>query len=439
MKSYPTLSDQLLRQKLEELQTKEDLLRLINEVLEDNFYRYTRLKVTMKQLSYYASSYTAADKQRNRYHTFFIRKKSGSARKILAPQHTLKYIQFALNKVLQATFEPQAQAFGFVRGKNIVDNAALHAGRNYVLNLDLKDFFPSVYFRRIKVMLEQPPFNLSSHREPLAYLIANLCTDEGVLPQGAPTSPVLTNIICQRLDRKLAEIAAQHSAVYSRYADDITFSSNDFVYSTRFRQRIERVIARERFVINESKTRLQEKGYRQEVTGLTVNEGVNPGRKYRKSYRTLLYLYKTKGRDAALDYFSKRLPQHMKKSHMVNIEQVIEGKYQFMKLVLKEKAPLHPFGKTGKTKRFPIYDTDEDHRLKMVWKKRQNVEDLVEEEEALQKEIENINLHLNELKAANLAVPLSSSSGPSLVLDDILQTWENEGFEKAMEVLTGKK
>ncbi len=391
--------------------------------------RNNKNTITSRQLSYFSTSFGEKDKKRKRYTVFYIKKKSGTYREIKAPVWKLKLIQRAVAIILQSVYTVQEQAYGFVPGRSIVDNARQHAGASFILNIDLKDFFPSVYFKRVQKVLELPPFHLSGEKEPLAFMIANLCSEDGVLPQGAPTSPLLTNIICQRLDRRLQEFASVYKTTYTRYADDITFSSNDFVFTKRFKDKLEKILADERFTINQAKTRLQGKGYRQEVTGLTVNEKVNVNRWFLRSYRTMLHLFNKKGAAAALDFHFKRMPENIKllkgRGNPHDTENyarnVILGKYNFIKMVVGVDNIIPPFELKGKGKKLKIDSVKSIiHLIRDPNLKTETETDKDVIEEAKQKSTENIQM-------INADV------------ENILQTWENEGFDKAMDLLKENK
>ena len=136
-----------------------------------------------------------------------------------------------LNEMFKSIYTPSDYAMGFTEGRSVVKNANIHKGQNYVFNLDLKDFFPSIFRVRVRARLQAKPFNFN---EDIAIIIAGLCSmkvssghkdgSDYVLPQGSPTSPIITNMICDNLDRRLAGLAKSFGLRYSRYADDITFS-----------------------------------------------------------------------------------------------------------------------------------------------------------------------------------------------------------------------
>lgn len=318
----------------------KDLRRLLNLVKYDALGEKAH-PFHLKQITYHCNPKQATHQ---RYKNFAIPKKSGGERIISVPVAGLKSILFSLNTILQAIYEPSKYAMGFVPGRSIVDNAKLHLGQNYIYNLDLKDFFPSIDKSRVWKRLTLPPFNFPGE---LADVIAGLCTmrmeEEGkepryVLPQGAPTSPTLTNIICEKLDRQLGGLAKRFGAKYSRYADDITFSSMNYIYSKdgEFIKELHRIIADNHFAINEKKTRLQKVGGRQEVTGLVLSDKVNVVRAYTREVRTLLHIWKKYGHISACESYMRARtanPTHRRRGGMPNLEAVLMGKLQYLKMV----------------------------------------------------------------------------------------------------------
>lgn len=293
-------------------ETVEDLASLLSYIYAIKFPKRNEKNPVMiqaKHLNYYAF------KAENRYKQFSIPKKSGGIRTISAPRYKLKTIQKCINEILNIVFTPHFAATGFVPNKSILDNAKLHVGKQFVYNTDLKDFFPSVDFRRIKSVLGLRPFNLininksqTQGKEHLAFLIANLCCENGCLPQGAPTSPTLTNVVCQRLDRNLFKFAKSIKATYSRYADDITFSANKPIFNSDFDKKLAEIIAKENFKINEAKTRLQNGGERQSVTGIVVNKKPNVDRNFIKDIRFWLMCWSKFDYEATHQKFLVQFP-----------------------------------------------------------------------------------------------------------------------------------
>lgn len=346
-KSFKTLDMKIeqahidqIRKQFAELQSKEELVTLLSDA-KNMLYGEECKPVQLKSLTYYANPVLC----KKRYQTFIIKKKSGADRTIHAPVKGLKSILCSLNFVLQCVYEPHEAATGFVLEKSIVDNAKKHVGHHYVLNMDLKDFFHTFDRNRVKMGLMFEPFNLNGEKEPLAFLLASLCTHpfeidgevKTVLPQGSPTSPTLTNILCKKLDRRLTGLANRFGATYTRYADDITFSSPHNIYTDEeFNKELKRIIEEDqKLVINPKKTRLQKAGYRQEATGLIVNDKVNVLRRYVKQIRMWLYYWEKYGYEKAEQIFKRDYiadKGHVKNmnAHLVN---VLDGKLEFLKMV----------------------------------------------------------------------------------------------------------
>ncbi|MCG8807431.1 RNA-directed DNA polymerase [Tenacibaculum finnmarkense] len=334
---------ELIRTTFSTLQTKEDLLSLLN-LANTLLYPKNSFKFELKQLTYFANPKLV----KNRYAEFTIKKKSGANRIINAPTQGLKSILKTLNFVLQCMCEPHKAATGFVRGKSITDNAKKHIDSNYVYNIDLKDFFHSFDLNRVKLGFMQTPFNLRNESFPIAFILACLSTYtfkidgeiKQVLPQGSPTSPTITNILCRRLDKRLTGLANRFGLRYTRYADDITFSSQHNVYNKEdFQNELHKIIVTdEKFAFNTKKTRLQKHGYQQEVTGLIVNEKVNVRSRYVKQVRMWLYYWEKYGYNKAEQVFRKDYIKdkgHVKKT-LPNLDNVLEGKLLFLKMVKGE-------------------------------------------------------------------------------------------------------
>jgi len=168
---------------------------------------------------------------------------------------------------------------------------------------------------------------------------------KNVLPQGAPTSPIITNIICKRLDIRLSGLAKRFGLKYSRYADDITFSSEHNVYQKEgdFNKELERIIQSQSFNIKDSKTRLQKEGHRQEVTGLLVNKKVNVQKRYIKQLRTWIYILEKYDYAQAHQIFLKHYlnDRGNVKKESVKMENVIMGKLEYLKMVRGENSSVY--------------------------------------------------------------------------------------------------
>lgn len=251
-----------------------------------------------------------------RYQRFNIPKRHGGEREILAPMDELKLLQRRLSMLLQdCVVEIDANrgrneggkrfgiAHDFKRNHTIMTNGRVHVTRGFVFNIDLRDFFGTINFGRVRGFFIKDR-NFALHPE-VATVIAQIACFENKLPQGSPCSPVISNLIAHSLDIQLAKLAKRYSLTYTRYADDLTFSTNrqDFPVEIAMAAgahrwvpgvELEHVVARNGFSINPQKTRLQYRDSRQEVTGLTVNRKVNVPASYRYTVRAMVdRLFKT--------------------------------------------------------------------------------------------------------------------------------------------------
>lgn len=282
----------------------------------------------------------------HRYAVSKLPKKHGGFRIIHEPNPKLKIIQKKLSRVLQVVYRPKFSVHGFVKNKSIVTNASRHKGNRFVFNIDLKDFFPAIHFGRVKGMFEGKPYNFNSK---VATHLARICGLYSGLPQGAPTSPIISNMICAKLDSQLQKLAKKHRCYYTRYVDDITFSSNQRTFPAdiaevtlnEYGRKVEcgteliSIVKNNGFEINTEKVRLQEKNKRQEVTGLTINEFVNVNRKFLREVRAMLHSWEKKGYKRTEQRFQDKYYKKPDKSykHLPTFHQVIKGKIEFVGMV----------------------------------------------------------------------------------------------------------
>lgn len=218
------------------------------------------------------------------YNTFERAKKSGKGtRKINAPCEKLKTVQKLIKAKILDCVDVHVCSTGYKRGGSIVDNAQVHVGKRVLLNLDIENFFPSISMPRVSGL-----FSALGFSEDVAIMLARLCCFEHALPQGAPTSPSLANIICHKLDRRLKGLADNRSMQYTRYCDDITLSSDENI-AKGFVSFVKRIIAEEGFSVNEEKTRILTRRSCQIVTGLAVNQKVNIPRAKRRLVRAAFH------------------------------------------------------------------------------------------------------------------------------------------------------
>ena len=327
------------------METTHDLLVLLNKIKMDELGDKGH-PFTMPQLNYFINP----GRNKKSYRTFTIPKKNGGVREISAPVKMLKSFQTYMSRILQAFYDAPDCVTGFVPERSVVDNAERHIGMRYVFNTDLKDFFPSITQARVWGNLKAAPF---SFPEKIASAIAGLCCIEvpgedgekprHILPQGSPCSPILTNIVCRKLDRRLNGIAKRFQLRYSRYADDITFSSDHFVYGEdgEFMKELRNVVEGQGFHFNEKKTRLQTRGERQEVTGLVISDRANVAREYVRDLDTLLYIWEKYGHNEAFARFIARyFPKQDFQSGKPDMKSVITGRLMYLRMVKGEDSPV---------------------------------------------------------------------------------------------------
>ena len=283
-----------------------------------------------------------------KYKEFDIPKKSGGVRRIAAPQDGLKLLQRRLADLLQdcldeinenAAGDSQAKPFGqishgFKRGLSIRTNAKKHRNRRYVFNVDLTDFFGSINFGRVRgFFMKDERFRLNPK---VATILAQIACFKQSLPQGSPCSPVISNLIGNILDTHLVRLAARTGCIYTRYADDLTFSTNKRCFPRSIAiqsdddnhiwipgSELLRLVNHSGFAINQKKTRMQYRCSRQEVTGLVVNKKVNIRREYRHNTRAMAHRLFTKGsfllptseKDENGDYLLEMKPGSLNQLH----------------------------------------------------------------------------------------------------------------------------
>lgn len=238
----------------------------------------------------------------NLYESFEIPKKNGGSRQIHAPKKDLKQIQKSLAETLYKYEKEIAKKNGinsnishaFEKGKSFITNAQIHRNKRFVINVDLENFFDSFHFGRVRgYFMKNKNYQCSKE---VATTIAQIACYEGKLPQGAPSSPIITNMICNIFDMRLLRLAKKYKLDYTRYADDLSFSTNNKSFlnaEKQFFEELSKEIKRAGFSINDKKTRVQYKDSHQEVTGIVVNKKLNVNRDYYKKTRAMAHqLYK---------------------------------------------------------------------------------------------------------------------------------------------------
>ncbi len=219
----------------------------------------------------------------NHYRSFNIKKRSGGNRKITCPYPALLELQYWIFNNILKSIKINSSAHGFAFKKSIITNAKIHTAQKELLKLDMKDFFPSINLNRIIYVFKQ-----LGYPNNVAFYLASICSFEEALPQGAPTSPILSNIISKQLDNRLIQLAKKYDLKYTRYADDITFSGNNI--PAKFIEYIKAIIEDEGFEVNDSKTRLYKSNGKRIVTGISVNgPEIKIPREYKRDLRQELH------------------------------------------------------------------------------------------------------------------------------------------------------
>lgn len=263
------------------------------------------------------------------YKHYKIKKKSGGHRMISAPDQALKSTCAKLNYYLSNVYEEflPNSAHGFVSGRTIITNASNHVGRAYVLNIDLDDFFGSINSGRVMGLFRRHPFRFGPK---LRSVLAGITTLGNSLPQGSPCSPVIANMVCLKMDKELIRLSQKNGWRYSRYADDITFTTNKLTVdlasvlagNVTVGKAIERIIRRNGFLINPKKTRLAVPGKSKWVTGVKVNKKLNVSRRYIREIRSMLNAWETYSEVDAENVYNKKYNLGAPKS----FRQVLRGK-----------------------------------------------------------------------------------------------------------------
>lgn len=306
------------------------------------------LEVSYGRLKYHISKLP----ENRRYVDFSIPKKSGQSRMISAPCTPLKILQRKLSQVLYSVYEPKAAVHGFVPARSILTNAEQHVHKRFILNIDLKDFFHSIHFGRVQGIFMKPPY---SRPKEVATVLAKICCYSGRLPQGAPTPPIISNMICARMDSELRKLAEEYKCTYTRYADDITFSTTLLNFPSELAylesgaekskvvlgERLDSIIQRNGFEVNDNKIRLQHKSNHQEVTGLTVNKFPNVKRSFVREISSMLYAWDKFGlKSTEQRYHTKYLQDIDRSGHkpppfieIPSFKEVLRGKINFLSMV----------------------------------------------------------------------------------------------------------
>lgn len=267
-----------------------------------------------------------------------ISKKTGGKRKLNIPSKDIKIAQYKFYQVLSDIYEPPKCVYSFIKKdnakevKNIISNASKHTKRRFLYNFDIENFFDSINFGRVRGLFLSKPYKLDKY---LATRFAQLVTYQNKLPQGSSTSPIISNMICLRMDNEFMRLSKELGCTYTRYADDLTFSTRNKHFShLELFNRVNEIILKNGFKINKKKTRIQTHNQKQIVTGLKVNSKVNVDRKYIRNLRSMLYAWQKDGiKTATKTHFSKynmQQEKYLSKNPEDSFKNIIMGKIDFL-------------------------------------------------------------------------------------------------------------
>src|SRR5690625_70414 len=309
----------------------------ITKLLKNNtpiIFDFNHLSLLLGRQPFYLAS--VVNSPDNHYRNFKLKKRSGGFREITTPFPALLEMQYWIYNNILKNVSVNPCAHGFTYKKSIITNATIHAGQNELLKLDLKDFFPSININRIIYV-----FKTLGYPNEIAFYLASICSYNESLPQGAPTSPMLSNIIAKQLDKRLINLAKKYNLKFTRYADDLTFSGKNI--PAKFIEYINAIIEDEGFDLNEAKTRLYKNNRKRIVTGISVLEKeIKIPREYKRNLRQELHFI-----------FKYSFESHVKKKKIrkSNYLESLIGKVNFWLSV----EPKNIFALDAKKKLLDIY------------------------------------------------------------------------------------
>jgi RNA-directed DNA polymerase len=312
-----------------------DELRLAFKGLSSPSDLSNLLEVPHKTLQFYLH-------KKQNYQTFSILKASGKFREICAPVTPLKIIQRKLAQVLTAVYGSRSVVHGFTKGRSIRSNAGRHLGAEWILNFDIQDFFPSIHFGRILGLFAGKPYKLD---QTVALTLARICCHAGSLPIGAPTSPIVANLICAKMDSELKALAWSCDCVYTRYADDISISTKAIALDSRIavkdvskrqwqigREALD-IVEQNGFKVNPAKTRVRGRQSSLEVTGIRINSGLNVKKSLHRQVRSMLHAWEKYGEEKAQERHRAEYKRKQRAKGEPTFRDVLRGKIEFIGFV----------------------------------------------------------------------------------------------------------
>ncbi len=277
------------------------------------------------------------------YHRFEISKSPGKTRIINAPDRRLKMLQRNIAALLDEMYKPRHPVHGFVPDRSVLTNASSHVRSKFIVNLDIEGFFSAISENRVSGLLKALGVQSGA-----AQIVARICCNGGCLPQGAPSSPVISNMICFSLDKELQRFAKAAHCIYTRYADDVTFSSYQpltalFDGATpasgafdpeALAPQLKAAFINNGFAIHKSKAHYADRHSRRIVTGLKTNEGLNVDRRFIRDVRSALYSIDSLGLPGAQKKFEDEY------GGTCDISQFLKGKISWIGSVKGRSDPV---------------------------------------------------------------------------------------------------
>ena len=299
---------------------------------------YRELKSIERDLGFsYSTLYALSNNLDKHYHNVLLPKKDGTYRKLSVPDLTLKRVQRAIADKILAYYPVSRYACAYVPGSKIQKNAGLHIGKEKILKLDIREFFDNILYSKVKDIV----FYKEKFSEPIRILLSMLCYCREGLPQGAPSSPAITNIILYEFDEHVGEYCDERNIIYSRYCDDMTFSGN--FDGKKILTFVANELKKSGLFLNYKKTALRKKHMRQKVTGLIVNEKLNLPKEYKKEIRQEMYYIQKFGLSGHMEHTSiidREKYINSLKGRIAFILQILPGDKEFLKyneIIKREK------------------------------------------------------------------------------------------------------
>ncbi|MDO3432119.1 reverse transcriptase domain-containing protein [Rhizobium sp. CBN3] len=309
------------------------------------------------------------------YHEFEISKTLGKSRIISAPDRRLKMLQRNIASLLDEMYKPRHPVHGFVPHRSVVTNATSYFRSKFVVNLDIEGFFTAISENRVAGLLKALGVQSGA-----ADIVARICCNRGCLPQGAPSSPVISNMICFAMDKELQRFAKAAHCIYTRYADDVSFSSYQpltalfdagLPASGNFdpgilASRLKAAFVNNGFAINKAKTHYADRHSRRIVTGLKINEGLNVDRRFIRDVRSTLYSIDSLGLADAQKKFEDKY------GGTCEISNFLKGKISWIGSVKGRSDPVFRslagrFNDKFPAKAFKLQPTRDEVRKRAVW------------------------------------------------------------------------